>query len=84
MNVYVHVCVSQALAMALDFARIALAPCLTSGTERSIKLMQASMTGLSPGLEPANDNLGHGFSEIAFPLQVRIHPRSLLLKRAHR
>ena len=60
----------QALAATMDFARIALAPCLTAQNERSIKLMQSSETGLSPGLEPAGDEQGHGLSEMAWPLQA--------------
>lgn len=60
----------QALAAALDFARIALAPCLTAQNERSIKLLQASETGLTDGLEPAGDSHGHGLSEVAWPLQA--------------
>jgi histidine ammonia-lyase len=38
------------LAAALDFLRIALAPMLTSASERSIKLLQASHSGLPTGL----------------------------------
>ena len=60
----------QALAAAMDFARIALAPCLTAQAERSIKLLQASQTGLTDGLEPPGDALGHGLSEMAWPLQA--------------
>ena len=50
--------------------RISLAPCLTTQCERSIKLLQASHTGLTDGLEPIGDDLGHGLSEIAWPLQA--------------
>ena len=60
----------QALAAALDFARIALAPCLAVQCERSVKLLQASQTGLTDGLEPAGDRHGHGLSEMAWPLQA--------------
>ena len=59
----------QAVAAMLDFMRIAVAPCLTSQTERSIKLLQKSETGLTDGLEPLDDAGGHGLSEIAWPLQ---------------
>ncbi len=59
----------QAVAAALDLVRIALAPCLTAQVERSIKLLQASETGLTPGLEPRGDLGGHGYSEMAWPLQ---------------
>lgn len=59
----------QAIATALDLVRIALAPCLTMQVERSIKLLQASETGLTTGLEPPGDLAGHGYSEMAWPLQ---------------
>ena len=38
------------LAAALDFLRIALAPALTTATERQMKLLQAPLTGLTDGL----------------------------------
>ncbi len=60
----------QPLAALLDFARIALAPCLTAQCERSIKLLQASETGLSDGLEPPGDVNVNGLSEMAWPLQA--------------
>ena len=69
----------QAISSALDFARIALAPCLTSQTERSIKLLQASETGLTDGLEPIGDTGGHGLSEIAWPLQSMTTEAKLLV-----
>ena len=69
----------QALAAAMDFARIALAPCLTAQCERSIKLLQASQTGLSHGLEPPGDLLGHGLSETAWPLQALTAEARLLI-----
>jgi histidine ammonia-lyase len=59
----------QAVAAALDLVRIALAPCLTMQVERSIKLLQASETDLTTGLEPRGDRGGHGYSEMAWPLQ---------------
>lgn len=59
----------QVIAAALDLVRIALAPCLTSQVERSVKLLQASQTGLTTGLEPPGDLGGHGYSEMAWPLQ---------------
>lgn len=59
----------QIVAVALDLVRIALAPCLTMQVERSIKLLQASETGLTTGLEPPGDLGGHGYSEMAWPLQ---------------
>ena len=60
----------QNIASAMDFARITLAPVLTSQIERSIKLLQASQTGLTDGLEPVGYNGGCGLSEFAFPLQA--------------
>jgi len=40
----------QPFASALDFARIALAPVITSAAERAVKLLQAPLTGLPEGL----------------------------------
>lgn len=40
----------QSFASALDFARIALAPVITSAAERAVKLLQAPLTGLPEGL----------------------------------
>jgi histidine ammonia-lyase len=40
----------QPLATALDLARIALAPVISSAAERAVKLLQAPLTGLSEGL----------------------------------
>ena len=60
----------QAIATALDLARIALAPCLAVQVERSVKLLQASETGLTAGLEPRDDSDGHGYSELAWTLQA--------------
>jgi len=70
----------QALAAALDFARIALAPCLTVQNERSIKLLQASETGLTDGLEPYGADPGHSLSEIAWPLQALTVEARLLIQ----
>jgi histidine ammonia-lyase len=70
----------QALASAMDFARIALAPCLNVQNERSIKLLQESETGLSHGLEPAGDDMGHGLSEMAWPLQALTVEARLLIQ----
>jgi histidine ammonia-lyase len=43
------------LACALDFLRIALAPVITSGCERLIKLMQARFSGLVDGLSRSSE-----------------------------
>jgi histidine ammonia-lyase len=62
----------QAVSSALDFARIALAPALNAQTERSIKLLQASETGLTAGLEPwanATASCSNGLSELAWTIQ---------------
>ena len=40
----------QPLATALDLARLALAPVITSAAERAVKLLQAPLTGLTEGL----------------------------------
>ena len=40
----------QPFATALDFARLALAPVITSAAERAVKLLQAPLTGLTEGL----------------------------------
>jgi histidine ammonia-lyase len=68
----------QAIASALDFMRIALVPCLTSQAERSMKLLQRSLTGLTDGLEPRGDDAGHGLSEITWPLQAMTTEAKLL------
>ena len=77
----------QALATTLDLARIALAPCLTSQVERSIKLLQASQSGLTDGLQPRGEDVatGHGLSGMAWVLQVRVYAclRGLTCARLH-
>ena len=40
----------QPFATALDLARLALAPVITSAAERAVKLLQAPLTGLAEGL----------------------------------
>ena len=50
----------QPLATALDLARLALAPALSSAAERAVKLLQTSLTGLSEGL-----GARHGLAESA-------------------
>lgn len=68
----------QPVASALDFMRLALAPCLTCQAERSVKLLQKSLTGLTDGLEPEGDEDGHGLSEITWPLQALCTEAKLL------
>ena len=62
----------QALSQAMDIARLAVAPCLTTQIERSVKMLQGRDTGLTDGLAAPEDDgaLGHGFSEILWPLQA--------------
>lgn len=59
-----------ALAQALDLARLALAPALTSACERSLKLLQAPLTGLTEGLAAESGDVRSGLSEFAFTLQA--------------
>ena len=70
----------QPLAQAMDIARLALAPCLTVQVERSIKMLQQRDTGLTDGLAHTNEEgaIGHGFSEIAWPLQAMAAEARLL------
>jgi histidine ammonia-lyase len=77
---------SAALAMALDLARLALAPALTSATERSLKLLQASQTGLAEGLgeraglaESALSEVGIAAQSIAAEARLLAAPVSLEL-----
>ena len=53
------------LAAALDFLRIALAPVLTSGCERMVKLLQAPLTGLPGGLAPRSGLVENSLSELS-------------------
>ncbi|MGI8421217.1 MAG: HAL/PAL/TAL family ammonia-lyase [Gaiellaceae bacterium] len=58
------------LAAALDFMRIALAPVLTSASERTVKLMQESLTRLPDGLS-AEPGLANGaLGEFGIPVQA--------------
>jgi histidine ammonia-lyase len=58
------------LAAALDFLRIALAPALLAAAERSVKLLQAPMTGLPEGLAPRAGLTENSLSEFAVPAQA--------------
>ena len=51
------------LAAALDFLRIALAPVLTSATERAMKLLHGGFSGLPPGLAAHPERGDDGFTE---------------------
>jgi histidine ammonia-lyase len=61
---------AQPLAAALDFTRIALAPVLTSAAERSVKLLQAPLTGLPEGLAAEAGLPESGLSELGVPAQA--------------
>jgi histidine ammonia-lyase len=54
-----------ALAAALDLARIALAPLLTSADERALKLLETPWSGLPTGLAPALGTAESGLSMYA-------------------
>jgi len=53
------------LAAALDFARIALAPVVTSANERAVKLLQAPFSGLPAGLAAVAATPDDALSELA-------------------
>ena len=59
-----------ALAAALDFVRIALAPVLTSASERTVKLLQSPVTGLPEGLAAEHGLAESGLSEFGVPVQA--------------
>ena len=67
------------LAAALDFARIALVPALSSAQERSVKLLQAPLTGLGTGLqEAAAESNECALSELAWASQsLMVEARTL-------
>lgn len=58
------------LAQALDLARIALAPVLTSAAERAVKLLQAPVTGLPEGLAAEPGLAESALSEFGVPAQA--------------
>jgi len=58
------------LAAALDFVRIALAPVLTSASERAVKLLQSPVTGLPEGLAAEQALAESGLSEFGVPVQA--------------
>ena len=66
------------LAGALDFLRVALAPALDAACERSVKLLQASLTGLPDGLAPRPGEADSGLSELAVPAQALVAEARLL------
>lgn len=73
----------QPLATALDLARLALAPVITSAAERAVKLLQAPLTGLTEGLgvrpalaESALSELGIAVQAFAAEARLLAHPVS--------
>ena len=57
------------LAAAIDFLRIALAPALTSASERAVKMLQAPLTGLTSGISAESGHAESALSEFGVPLQ---------------
>jgi len=66
------------LVAALDFARIALAPVVTSANERAVKLLQAPFSGLPAGLAAAFATPDDALSELATSGQaITVEARTL-------
>jgi histidine ammonia-lyase len=66
------------LAAALDFARIALAPAVTSANERAVKLLQAPFSGLPAGLAQVAGSPDDALSELAVAGQaITVEARTL-------
>jgi histidine ammonia-lyase len=61
---------SLPLAIALDLARIALAPVLTSAVERTLKLLSPRFSGLSEGLSERDGTWEDGLSELGVVAQA--------------
>jgi histidine ammonia-lyase len=59
-----------AVAAALDFARIALAPVVTSAAERTVKLLQSPLSGLPAGLAAEPDTGEEALAEFAGAAQA--------------
>ncbi|MGA3216508.1 MAG: aromatic amino acid ammonia-lyase [Acidimicrobiales bacterium] len=58
-----------AMSAALDFARIGLAPAVTSAAERTVKLLQSPFSGLAPGLSDRPEEGDDGLAEMAVAAQ---------------
>jgi histidine ammonia-lyase len=58
------------LATALDLARLAIAPALTSAAERALKLLQAPLTGLTEGLAERAGLAESALSELGIATQA--------------
>jgi histidine ammonia-lyase len=56
--------------MALDFARIALAPVVTSAVERTLKLLSPRFSGLNEGLVAREGTWEDGLSELGVAAQA--------------
>ena len=67
------------LAMALDIARLALAPALTAAAERTVKLLQAPLTGLPEGLAARPGLAECGLSEYGIAVQALVAEARLLV-----
>ena len=67
-----------ALAATLDFTRIALAPVLTTASERTVKLLQTPVTGLPEGLAAESGVAESGLSEFGVPVQALATEAKLL------
>src|SRR5712691_9183652 len=66
------------LAAALDFARVALAPVVTSANERLVKLLQAPFSGLPAGLAAGIETGEDALSELAVAGQaITVEARTL-------
>jgi histidine ammonia-lyase len=61
---------SQALATALDLARLALAPVLTACVERTLKLLSPHFSGLTEGLVTREASWQDGLSELGVAAQA--------------
>ncbi len=61
---------SQALATALDLARLALAPVVTAAVERTLKLLSPRFSGLTEGLVAAEGSWQDGLSELGVAAQA--------------
>jgi histidine ammonia-lyase len=61
---------TQALATALDLARLALAPVLTAAVERTLKLLSPRFSGLTEGLVAAEGSWQDGLSELGVAAQA--------------
>jgi histidine ammonia-lyase len=66
------------VAAALDFARLALAPVVTSANERAVKLLQAPFSGLPAGLAAVPGSAEDALAELAVAGQaITVEARSL-------